>query len=102
MPSRKVIGAACKVSSTLGIGFLEKVYENALAVELRKQGIAVEQQRGVLVRYEGEIVGEYVPDLIVEDAIIVEVKAHRLPGTRPSPAMHQLPSRHRPSPRPRS
>src|SRR5436190_17720998 len=81
----RVIGAAYKVSNTLGIGFLEKVYENALALELRSQQLVVEQQRGVLVRYEGEVVGEYVPDLLVEDILIVEVKsvtslerAHRL------------------------
>jgi GxxExxY protein len=52
--SEAVIGAAFKVSNTLGAGFLEKVYENALALELRRQGHAVEQQRPVEVWYEGE------------------------------------------------
>jgi GxxExxY protein len=59
----------------LGQGFLEKVYENALAVELRKTDYSVEHQRLVRVEYDGVIVGEYIPDLIVADAIIVEVKA---------------------------
>jgi GxxExxY protein len=73
--SGTVIGAAQTVSSRLGQGFLEKVYENALAVELRKTDYSVEHQRLVRVEYDGVIVGEYIPDLIVADAIIVEVKA---------------------------
>ena len=73
----KIIGAAQKVSSTLGCGFLEKVYENALAVELRNRGVGVVQQRGITVRYEDEIVGEYFADLLVENRVIVELKAVR-------------------------
>jgi len=73
--SRAIIGAAQTVSSRLGYGFLEKVYENALALEVRKLGFRVEQQRPVHVYYEGEIVGDYVPDLTVEDRLIVEIKA---------------------------
>ena len=72
--TRKVIGAAQKVSSQLGAGFLEKVYENALALELRRRGLRVDQQRSVDVRYDDEIVGEYVTDLLVEETVIVEVK----------------------------
>ena len=75
--SGKVIGAAQKVSSTLGCGFLEKVYENALALELRLRGIRVEQQAGMAVRYEREIVGEYFADLVIEDKLIVELKVAR-------------------------
>jgi GxxExxY protein len=56
--TRAVIGAAQTVSSRLGAGFLEKVYENALAVELRRRGLQVDQQRSVDVRYGEEIVGE--------------------------------------------
>ena len=56
-------------------GFLERVYENALAHELRKAGLAVAQQRGIVVIYDGIIVGEYMVDLLVEDAVIVELKA---------------------------
>jgi GxxExxY protein len=73
--SSKVIGAAQRVSTVLGCGFLEKVYENALAVELRSQGLKVIQQNGITIRYKHEIVGEYFADLLIEDLIIVELKA---------------------------
>ena len=73
--SRAVIGGAQRVSSNLGYGFLEKVYENSLVIELRKAALSVEQQRPIQVRYEDQIVGDYIPDLIVEEAILVEVKA---------------------------
>ena len=73
--TRAVIGAAQTVSSRLGAGFLEKVYENALAIELRRRGLRVDQQQPVHVRYGSDIVGEYVTDLLVEGAVIVEVKA---------------------------
>jgi GxxExxY protein len=73
--TERVIGCAYEVSNTLGCGFLEKVYENSLAVELRRAGIGVQQQKLIQVRYKGEMVGDYVLDLLVEDAVIVEVKA---------------------------
>jgi GxxExxY protein len=73
--SRKVIGAAMKVSNTLGSGFLEKVYENALVHELRKTGLKAEQQHLMSVSYDGIPVGEYAADLLVEDVILVELKA---------------------------
>jgi GxxExxY protein len=73
--TERVIGCAYEVSNTLGCGFLEKVYENALAVELRRAGIGVQQQKLIQVRYKGELVGDYVLDILVEDAVIVEVKA---------------------------
>lgn len=69
--------AAFKVANTLGAGFLEKVYENALALELRKRGLKVIQQHPLEVWYEGEVVGEYVVDLFVEDCILVELKTVR-------------------------
>ena len=72
--TRKIIGAAHTVSNSLGCGFLEKVYENALAFELRAQGLLVTQQQGRMVRYRGEVVGEYFADLVVEDRVIVELK----------------------------
>ena len=75
--SERIIGCAFRVLNTLGAGFLEKVYENALAHELRNAGLAVVQQQGVTVRYEGIVVGEYVVDLLVEGTIIVELKAIR-------------------------
>lgn len=73
--TEKIIGSALKVSNTLGIGFLEKVYENALVVELRRSKILFEQQKMLTVHYEGETVGEYIADLIVEKEIIIELKA---------------------------
>jgi GxxExxY protein len=70
-----VIGAAFDVSNTLGCGFLEKVYENALAIELRSREHLLEQQREVEVWYKGEKVGFYQPDLIVDGSVVVELKA---------------------------
>jgi GxxExxY protein len=73
--TEKIIGCAYTVGSTLGVGFLEKVYENALAHELRKAGLKVGQQQPIRVRYDDIIVGEYVADLLVEDCVLVELKA---------------------------
>lgn len=73
--SERIIGCAFRVLNALGSGFLEKVYENALAHELRKAGLAVAQQQGITVRYDGVVVGEYAIDLLVEETIIIELKA---------------------------
>jgi len=73
--TESIIGCAFEVSNTLGCGFVEKVYENALAIELRQAGIRAEQQRPIQVRYRGDLVGEGVLDLLVEETVIVEVKA---------------------------
>ena len=75
--SGKVIGCAFAVGNGLGCGFLEKVYENALVHEVRKAGLSVAQQRPIEVRYDGVVVGDYVADLLVEDVLLVEVKAVR-------------------------
>ncbi|HEY1934140.1 MAG TPA: GxxExxY protein [Acetobacteraceae bacterium] len=75
--SKRIIGCAFTVANTLGGGFLEKVYENALAHEVRKAGMAVAQQRGATVTYDGTMVGEYFVDLLVEEAILVELKTAR-------------------------
>jgi GxxExxY protein len=75
--SGRVIGCAFTVLNTLGAGFLEKVYENALAQELRDSGLAVEQQRSVKVHYHGAVVGEYSTDLLVEGVLLVELKTVR-------------------------
>ena len=72
--SQIVIGAAMKVLNTLRPGLDEKLYERALVIELRKQGIRCEQQKAHDVRYEGELIGTLVPDLIVEDRLIVDPK----------------------------
>ena len=75
--SEQIIGFAITVANTLGSGFVEKVYENALAHDLRKSGLLVEQQYGVVVRYDGVIVGDYSADLLVERSVLVELKAVR-------------------------
>ncbi len=72
--TEEIIGKAFKVSNTLGAGFLEEVYENALAIELRKSGLSVNQQYPIPVHYQGKIVGEYFADLYVEKFVIVELK----------------------------
>jgi GxxExxY protein len=72
-----VIGCAFTVLNTLGAGFLEKVYENALAHELRKAGLGVVQQRGITVIYDGIVVGEYFVDLLVDNLLLVELKTVR-------------------------
>lgn len=69
-----VIGAAYRVSNELGVGFLEKVYENALTIELRHAGLSVVQQQAVQVRYRGELVGDYVLDLLVNGVLVIELK----------------------------
>ena len=71
----KIIGAAMKVHSKLGFGFVESVYENSLAHELRKAGFKVEQQAVIKVYYDGIVVGDFKADLLVNDELILEVKA---------------------------
>jgi len=71
----KIIQSFYKVYNTLGYGFLEKVYENAMRIEISKSGLHVEQQKNIKVFYESEQVGDYYADLLVENLIIVELKA---------------------------
>ena len=73
--TEKIIGFAYDVYNVLGSGFLEKVYENALSAKLHKSGLSVAQQAPVNVYFEGELVGEYFADLLVDGKIIVELKA---------------------------
>ncbi len=72
-----IIGCAFDVSNTLGVGFLEKVYENALAHDVRKTGMDAKQQHRIQVHYDNIVVGEYVADLLVENCVLVEIKAVR-------------------------
>ena len=69
-----IIGAFYHVYNSLGVGFLEMVYRNAMAVSLRKQGFDVKTEFKIRVRFEGEIVGNYSADLLVADCVIVEIK----------------------------
>jgi len=80
--TESIIQAAFTVHNTLGSDFLEKVYENALAIELGKAGIKAVQQAPLQVMYNGSIVGEYYADLVVENKVILELKAvsHILPA----------------------
>jgi GxxExxY protein len=72
--SYKVTGIAMEVFNTLGSGFLEKVYENAMMTLFRKEGINAQQQAPVKVHFHGEVVGEYFADILVDDRIILELK----------------------------
>jgi GxxExxY protein len=71
----QIIGVAMKIHSTLGPGFLESVYQNALIWELRKSGLKSEAQKPVSVQYDGQIVGAFAADLLVNDSVIIEIKA---------------------------
>lgn len=73
--SYKIIGLAMEVHSKLGHGFLEKVYENAMMVLLRREGIHSKQQAPITVYFDGEVVGDYYADILVEDKIILELKS---------------------------
>ena len=70
----KVIRIFYKIYGQLGYGFLEKVYENAMMIELKKEGLAATAQFPIKVSYEGEIVGEYFADILVDNKVIVEIK----------------------------
>ena len=71
----QVIGAAMRVHSTLGPGFLESVYRNALIWELRKAGLKAEAERPISVYYDGQLVGAFTADLLVNSSLIVELKS---------------------------
>jgi GxxExxY protein len=73
--TEKIIGCAFIVMNTLGCGFLEKVYENALAVELKHVGLKTVQQYPIEIQYRDCLAGEYIADLLVEDKILIELKA---------------------------
>jgi len=73
--TEKIIGCAFTVHNKLGPGFLEKIYENALRIELLKAGLTVKQQEPISVIYDGQVVGEYYADLWVEERAVVELKA---------------------------
>jgi GxxExxY protein len=73
--TRQIIGSAQRVSSALGNGFLERVYQNALAVELKNAKLPFATEVALQVRYDGQIVGDYKADMLVDGEIIVELKA---------------------------
>ena len=73
--TEKIIGAFYRVYNTLGYGFLEKVYQNAMVVELQRQGLKAIPFAAIKIHYEGVEVGNYYADILVEDCVIVELKA---------------------------
>ena len=75
--TQKIIGAAMEVHRILGPGYLESVYEEALSHELQSRGILYERQRALTVRYKSIIAGKYIADLVIEDKVIIELKAIR-------------------------
>ena len=89
--SYKIVGLAMQVYNKLGYGFLEKVYENALMVLLRREGIKAEQQTPGTVYFEGQAVGDYYADILVEDKIILELKSvEEIINTHISQALNYL------------
>lgn len=76
--TEKVIGCVYNVSNTLGGGFVEKVYQNALFIEIGNSGLRVRQQVPISVKYNGIVVGEFFADLVVEEMVLVELKAVKL------------------------
>ena len=73
--TEKIIGCAYKVYNELGAGFIEKIYENALMIELKNATLTAQQQYPVKVYYQEILIGDYVADIVVEDKVIVELKA---------------------------
>jgi len=75
--TEKIIGCAYRVYNKMGFGFLESVYEKCLLIELRKAGLKAENQIPITVYYDGEIVGEFIADIIINNSIILELKSVR-------------------------
>ena len=75
--TEEIIKVFYRVYNALGYGFLEKVYENAMTIEFKKEGLPAVQQSPIDVIYENELVGQYFADIIVDEKIIVEIKAKK-------------------------
>ena len=75
--TQQLIGAAFEVHNVLGFGFLEKVYQRALQVELQSRGIDVKLEPRIQIQYKGVIVGDYIADLLLESKIVVELKTDK-------------------------
>ncbi len=73
--TQEIIKAAQNVHNTLGHGFLEKVYHNAMALELRKMGLELICEKPIQLYYDGQVIGEYYADIVVDDKVILEIKA---------------------------
>ena len=87
----EINGAVFEVNKTLGPGFLEKVYENALIYELKSRGLQVKSQAPITVYFKDHVVGEYFADILVEEAIILEIKAvEKLSGIHKAQILNYL------------
>mgnify|MGYP006295017257 CR=1 FL=1 len=75
--TEKIIGCAYKVYNEMGFGFLESVYEKCLLIELEKAGIRAESQKQITVHYDGQLVGNFIADILVEGKVILELKSVR-------------------------
>jgi GxxExxY protein len=73
--TQRIIGCAYAVHNTLGPGYLEKVYENAMRIELESAGLGVRQQHPIPVRYRGQVVGDYFADMLIDECVLIELKA---------------------------
>jgi GxxExxY protein len=75
--TEKIIGCAYAVYNKMGFGYLESVYEKCLLIELKRAALAVEAQKPIKVQYDGEVVGDFIADIVVNDTVIVELKSIR-------------------------
>ena len=75
--TRRIIACVYRVSNRLGCGFLEKIYENALAMEMRRAGLSFRQQHSINVFYYGAVIGQCLIDILVDDRVVVELKSAR-------------------------
>ena len=75
--TEKIIGCAYRVYNKMGFGYLESVYEKCMLIELRKAGFDIESQKPIRVQYDGEVVGDFVVDILVNDTVILELKSVR-------------------------
>lgn len=75
--TERIIGCAYRVYNRMGFGFLESVYEKCMLIELRKAGLDTESQQPIRVQYDGEVVGDFIADILVNDTVILELKSVR-------------------------
>jgi len=75
--TEKIIGCAYRVYNKMGFGYLESVYEKCMLIELRKAGFDIESQKPISVQYDGEVVGDFIADILVNDIVILELKSVR-------------------------
>ena len=75
--TEKIIGCAYRVYNKMGFGYLESVYEKCMLIELRKAGFDIESQKPIRIQYEGEVVGDFIADILVNNTVILELKSVR-------------------------